>query len=107
MSMIFFDTELIEEVRKDRGLNRAKLSLLLTSQKRDRPPRANFIRELIANGGMCQCLENASLLVNWYGSLDCISHCDERAKTMLSDMLEEYKEEQKYIAEHEFDVVKY
>lgn len=38
MSMIFFDTELIEEVRKDRGLNRAKLSLLLTSQKRDRPP---------------------------------------------------------------------
>ena len=103
MSMIFFDTELIEEVRKDRGLNRAKLSLLLTSQKRDRPPRANFIRELIANGGMCQCLENASLFVNWYGSLDCISHCDERAKTMLSDMLEEYQEEQRYIAEREFN----
>ena len=103
MSMIFFDTELIEEVRKDRGLNRAKLSLLLTSQKRDRPPRANFIRELIVNGGMCQSLENASLLVNWYGSLECVKHCDERAKTVLSDMLEEYKEEQKYISEHEFD----
>lgn len=103
MSMIFFDTELIEEVRKDRGLNRAKLSLLLTSQKRDRPPRANFIRELIANGGMCQCLENASLLVNWYGSLECVKHCDERAKTVLSDMLEEHQEEQRYIAEREFN----
>ena len=103
MSMIFFDTELIEEVRKDRGLNRAKLSLMLTEKKKDRPPRANFIRELIANGGMCQCLENASLLVNWYGSLECVKHCDEHAKTVLSDMLEEYQEEQRYIAEREFN----
>lgn len=103
MSMIFFDTELLEEVRQERGLNRAKLSLLLTSQKRDRPPRANFIRELIANGGMCQSLENASLLVNWYGSTECIEHCDECARKELENRLEEYKEEQKYISEHEFD----
>ena len=103
MSMIFFDTELIEEVRKDRGLNRAKLSLMLTEKKKDRPPRANFIRELIANGGMCQCLENASLLVNWYGSTECIEHCDGRARKELENRLEEYKEEQKYISEHEFD----
>lgn len=103
MSMIFFDTELIEEVRKDRGLNRAKLSLMLTEKKKDRPPRANFIRELIANGGMCQCLENASLLVNWYGSTECIEHCDKRARKELENRLEEYKEEQKYISEHEFD----
>lgn len=103
MSMIFFDTELIEEVRKDRGLNRAKLSLLLTSQKRDRPPRANFIRELIANGGMCQCLENASLLVNWYGSTECVKYCDECAREELESRLEEYKEEQRYIAEREFN----
>ena len=107
MSMIFFNTELLEEVRQERGLNRAKLSLMLTSQKRDRPPRANFIRELIANGGMCQCLENASLLVNWYGSLECIQHCDERARSELESRLEEYQEEQRYISEHEFDVVKY
>ena len=103
MSMIFFDTELIEEVRKDRGLNRAKLSLMLTEKKKDRPPRANFIRELISNGGMCQSLENASLLVNWYGSLDCISHCDEPARSELESRLEEYKEEQRYIAEREFN----
>lgn len=107
MSMIFFNTELIEEVRQDRGLSRAKLSLMLTEKKKDRPPRANFIRELISNGGMCQSLENASLLVNWYGSLDCISHCDEPARNELESRLEEYKEEQKYIAEHEFDVIKY
>lgn len=107
MSMIFFNTELIEEVRQERGLSRAKLSLMLTSQKRDRPPRANFIRELIANGGMCQCLENASLLVNWYGSLECVQHCDEPARNELEALLEEHKEEQKYISEHEFDVIKY
>lgn len=103
MSMIFFDTELIEEVRKDRGLNRAKLSLMLTEKKKDRPPRANFIRELIANGGMCQSLENASLIVNWYGSLECVQHCDERAREELESRLEEYKEEQRYIAEREFN----
>lgn len=103
MSMIFFDVEALEVERKYRNIKPARLSLMLTEKKKDRPPRANLWRELLENGGMCQSLENASLIVNWYGSLECVKHCDERAKTVLSDMLEEYKEEQRYIAEREFD----
>lgn len=103
MSMIFFDVELLEEVREYRKIKPARLSLELTAKKKDRPPRANLWRELLENGGMCQSLENASLIVNWYGSLECVEHCDERARAELESLLEEYKEEQRYISEHEFD----
>lgn len=103
MSMIFFDVEALEVERKYRNIKPARLSLMLTEKKKDRPPRANLWRELLENGGMCQSLENASLIVNWYGSLECVQHCDERARSELESRLEEYKEEQRYIAEREFN----
>ena len=101
--MIFFDVEALEVERKYRNIKPARLSLELTAKKKDRPPRANLWRELLENGGMCQSLENASLLVNWYGSLECVEHCDKLAREELENRLEEHQEEQRYISEHEFD----
>ena len=101
--MIFFDVEALEVERKYRNIKPARLSLMLTEKKKDRPPRANLWRELLENGGMCQSLENASLIVNWYGSIGCVQHCDKRAWEELENRLEEYQEEQRYIAEREFN----
>lgn len=103
MSMIFFNVEALEVERKYRNIKPARLSLMLTEKKKDRPPRANLWRELLENGGMCQSLENASLIVNWYGSIGCVQHCDKRAREELENRLEEYQEEQCYIAEREFN----
>ena len=103
MSMIFFEVEALEVERKYRNIKPARLSLMLTEKKKDRPPRANLWRELLENGGMCQSLENASLIVNWYGSIGCVQHCDKRAREELENRLEEYQEEQRYIAEREFN----
>ena len=101
--MIFFEVEALEVERKYRNIKPARLSLMLTEKKKDRPPRANLWRELLENGGMCQSLENASLIVNWYGSIGCVQHCDKRAREELENRLEEYQEEQRYIAEREFN----